>query len=165
MYAPHKIGIFGFLLLAGSNVSGAADQYVCVSPTGKKSIQDVKCADGNRTEVVLQSHRVAADRPYLGVFSNKADGFDTKTLVLHDNGKGLYFAGTGAISVNWRYDARTNRIVLLVTDDPHKGTSFELGFDLGKRTLTILDNKLREGSKPLRFITDEIPGRYAESLR
>ena len=39
--------------------------------------------------VLISSETASAKPPFIGVFSNKAEGFSTKTIMLMDNGKGM----------------------------------------------------------------------------
>lgn len=107
----------------------------------------------------------AADSPG-GVFSNKAEGFGIKTVILDKNGKGLYFAAVAFVPVLWKHDPATNIITLTGPIGVNATTtSMEVRFEPMQRQLLILDPKRSEGSGPLLHISDEIPPWVGEALK
>ena len=109
---------------------------------------------------------VEAAEPFLGVFSNEADGFDTKTLVLDTNGKGFYFVAVTGVPVLWKHNPATNEFTLTGPIGANRATeSFRVRFDPAKREFTILDPKRAERSSPLHHVSDEIPQRLRDAIK
>lgn len=113
----------------------------------------------------------AADAPpakpsVLGVFSNKADGFDTQALILDSNGKGFYLAAVSGVPVRWKYGPGTNEITLTGPIGANqKAGSFIARFDPAKREFRILDPSGAAGSRPLVHVSDEIPQRFRAAIK
>jgi hypothetical protein len=107
-----------------------------------------------------------AAEPFLGVFSNEADGFNTKTLMLDTNGKGFYFAAVAGVPVLWKRNPATNEFTVTGPLGANQATeSFTLRFDPAKREFTILDPKRAENSRPLHHVSDEIPQRVRDAIK
>jgi hypothetical protein len=107
-----------------------------------------------------------AAEPFLGVFSNRADGFNTKTLMLDTNGNGLYFAAVAGVPVLWKRNEATNEFTLTGPVGANQASeSFIVRFDPAKREFTILDPKRAENSRPLHHVSDEIPQRVRDAIK
>ena len=103
-----------------------------------------------------------AKPPFVGVFSNGAEGFYVKRLILVEGGKGFY-QGVPAL---WLHDPKTNELTItLPPDAPLQFYTFKLRFDAAKGDLTYLDRKLSEDSPPLRRTQAEIPQQVRSMLQ
>jgi hypothetical protein len=104
---------------------------------------------------LMANETVSAKLPFIGVFSNKASGFDTKTIMLMEDGKGMVSGGGGSMPVVWKLGTTNGDIILNGPDDDYKNVIVH--YDSDKKTITILNEDLAEGSGPLLFITNEVP--------
>jgi hypothetical protein len=98
---------------------------------------------------------------HQGVFSNNAEGFYVKTLIIHENGNAIYFAGTGAIPVTWHEGHGSRTIVI---DSAKFAMQFEIQFNEDYSELVILDEEIAEGSGQLVLQSREIPEKTREVL-
>lgn len=82
----------------------------------------------------------AADAPaYVGVFSNEAEGFCIKRLILIEEGRCLY----QGIPANWTRDPQTEEFTITFPKDVELDFyDFKLRFDPAKREFTILDPRI-----------------------
>ena len=107
-----------------------------------------------------------AAEPFLGVFSNEAEGFYLKTLMLYSNGKGFYFAAVAGAPVLWKRNEAANEFTLTGPLGTNQTTeSFIVRFDTTKREFIILDPRRAEGSRPLHHVSDEIPQRIRDAIK
>jgi hypothetical protein len=105
--------------------------------------------------VVIADETATTKQPFIGVFSNKASGSDVKTIMLMDGGKGMVCGGGGCGPVVWKLGTTNGDIILTGPDDDYKNVVVHYASD--KKTITILNEDLAEGSGPLLFITNEVP--------
>src|SRR5471030_2233861 len=105
--------------------------------------------------VAIAQETTKTNSPFIGVFSNKASGFDTKTIMLMDDGKGMICGGGGCDPIVWKLGATNGDIILNGPEDDAKNVLVH--YDSDKKTITILNEDLAEGSGPLLFITNEVP--------
>lgn len=105
---------------------------------------------------------IAPPKTIFGAFSNEAEGFYTKSVLLTDQGKGMF----QGVPMLWTHDPKTHVVtVTLPPDAPLEVYTFKLRFDPAEEVLTILDQKLAEGSKPLHRVRGEIPVKVVEMLK
>lgn len=99
---------------------------------------------------------------YLGAFSNESEGFYVKQLIMVENGKCLY-QGVPAL---WKRDPATEEFTITFPKEVSLSFyEFKLRFEPSKRTFTILDPKIAEGSPPLHHISVEIPDKVYKMLK
>lgn len=105
---------------------------------------------------------IAADTPpHIGVFSNMAEGFYVKRLVVIEEGKCLYQGIPG----NWTRNPHTEEFTIIFPRDAElEFYTFKLRFDSVKRAFTILDPKIAEGTRPMHFVPVEIPDKVRKML-
>lgn len=99
----------------------------------------------------------------VGIYSNKAEGFYTKSVILDVNGKGIYAGGASAMPVLWKKAGDTITLTCSPAKD-QKDVLIALKYSESKKELQIIDQEYAEGSKPLQFIQSEIPERYHQML-
>jgi hypothetical protein len=100
--------------------------------------------------------------PYVGVFSNDAEGFYVKRLILIEDGKCLY----QGIPATWTRDPQKNEFTITFPKDAAlEFYTFQLRFDPTKRDFTILDPKIAEGTRPMHYTPTVIPDKVREMLK
>ena len=100
--------------------------------------------------------------PYVGVFSNDAEGFYVKRLILIEEGKCLY----QGIPANWKRDPQTEEFTITFPKDAElEFYEFKLRFDPIKREFTILDPKIAEGTRPMHLTPIAIPHKVRTMLK
>ncbi len=103
-----------------------------------------------------------AQLPYLGVFSNEAEGSYVKRLILIEDGKCLY----QGIPANWKRDPKTEEFTITFPSDAElEFRVFKVRFDPVKREFTILDPKIAEGTRPMHFTPAAIPPKFRNMLK
>jgi len=106
--------------------------------------------------MTMRANGAAPEKPaFIGVFSNKEDGFDTKAIMLMEDGKGVLSLAVASVPVVWKLGPTNGDIILTGPFDNLK--NLVVHFDSAKKTITILDKEVAEDSGPLFFITNEIP--------
>jgi hypothetical protein len=99
----------------------------------------------------------------IGIYSNKAEGFNVKSVILDINGKGMFAGGVGGVPVLWKKDGDTITVTGPLGEN-QKDASVTLKYDESKKEILILDEKYSEGSKPLQFVQKEIPEKFHQML-
>jgi hypothetical protein len=107
------------------------------------------------TVVLISNETASAKPPFIGVFSNKASGFDIKTMMLMDDGKGMICGGGGCGPVVWKLGTTNGDIILNGPEEDAK--NIMVHYDSEKKTITFLNEELAGGGGPLLFITNEVP--------
>jgi hypothetical protein len=101
---------------------------------------------------------VPAKPPFLGVFSNKASGFNIRTIMLMDDGKGMVCGGGGCDPIVWELGATNGDIIITEpVGDYQKGESSVIHYDAGRNTITFLKSEAAGDGGRLLFITNEVP--------
>jgi hypothetical protein len=99
----------------------------------------------------------------IGIYSNKAEGFYVKSVILDIDGKGMFAGGVGGVPVLWKKAGDTITLTGPLGEN-QKDASVTLKYDESKKEILILDKKYAEGSKPLQFIQKEIPEKFHQML-
>jgi hypothetical protein len=103
-----------------------------------------------------------------GIYSNKASGFSTITLVVHESGHGCIIGSIGGGTFGqWSYNGRSSVLTLsYFSPGQNKELSYKFRFDQKKRTYTFTGNKARaDPYSTLHFITNAIPDQLIKSFK
>lgn len=113
------------------------------------------------TMLVLAISSVAAEKSYLGVFSNQAEGFGNITLMVGEGGLAYLHGSVTGVVGKWKWDESSSKLSVTLGDPSSLDKpTIELEFDGNTRSysgVTPGDDSPSAPDRRLNFVTDRIP--------
>ncbi|NLB55331.1 MAG: hypothetical protein GX811_06120 [Lentisphaerae bacterium] len=104
-----------------------------------------------------------------GVFSNEAEGFNTVTLMVHENGDAYFHAAVAGVIGKWSYDKPSSILTFnYFYPGPNKDASMHFTFDSKKRTYTLTGDGTETStysSQTLHYVTNAIPDQLIQAFK